>query len=88
MILRQDIILMCRDKLPLELDFHNDFGIVLLSCHKTKKARLNINFTHLYDSVKARKTRLGNLVTTSWKHVKLVFCYTRACAFYLRQQLL
>ena len=38
-----------------------------------KKSRLNINFTHLYALVKARKTRLENLGTTSWKHVKMCF---------------
>jgi hypothetical protein len=58
----QDIILMCQYKLLLELDIHNDFDFVLLSCHKrTKKARLNINFKHLYASVKARKTRLDTV---------------------------
>ena len=47
----------------LNLQFLVDF-LVLLPCRKsTKKARLNINFTHMYASVKARKTRLDTFVT-------------------------
>ena len=62
----QDIILMCWRILQFEKKFYIDFDFVLLSCHKrTKKSRLNRNFTHLYDSVKARKTRLANLGITS-----------------------
>ena len=68
--------------------FYVDFDFVLLSWHKrTKRSRLNINFTHLYASVKSRKTRLDTLWTSSLQHVKLVFCYAHAHAFYLRLQL-
>jgi hypothetical protein len=68
--------------------------LVLLSWYKrTKRSRLNINFKHLYASVKARKTRLDTVEqhpysTWSWcfaTHMPAPFTFSYSCfKIYLR----
>ena len=72
----------------------SSFIFVLLSWYKrTKRSRLNINFTNLYTSVKARKTRLDKVEqhpysTWSWcfaTHLPARFTFGNSCCeIYLR----